>query len=392
MTKYISDFIRNQSRSVLNGLTRPQQKAITEVIRGLFTAGEPILRRLAQDPNKGVKRQGDKYGYHLSRVDLTETVEDLAIRRAKQSMKRDTIIAYDLSDISKECAEKMEGMSGVFDGSKRKPSQGYVIHGIGVNTSLLSFRVHHSNTETLNQPRKELVEKISTSFGQKGIWVFDRGNDDKAFFLFLRQELNRQFIARLKSNRLVVVSKTGVLHKVKDLPTGQYEVYLMNTTNTKVNTRLTFTLTISKHLENKQPMRLLSYTKKNFSAQQLVQMYLERWGIENIFKRAKQLFQLEKIRVLNYQRLTNLIALMHFVLHLCAQLYQQIKDTTFSLLSGAVLYYRKFIKNRALSFNQDSFIRFLQSSIKPYSFTNPDSPPFQPSLFTSSSLKKLVPF
>ena len=182
MTKYISDFIRNQSRSLISGLTRPQQKAIVEVIRGLFTAGEPILRRLAQDPKKTLKRQGDKYGYHLNRVDLVEIVEDMAIKKAKQTVKKDTIIAYDLTDIAKECAEKMEGIGGIFDGSKRKPSQGYAIAGVGVNTTLLSFRVYNARQQTLNQTRRELVSKISIAFGQKGIWVFDRGNDNKDFF------------------------------------------------------------------------------------------------------------------------------------------------------------------------------------------------------------------
>ena len=392
MTKYISDYVRNQSRGVLKDLTVPQQKAVTEVIRGLLICGKPILRHLAQAPSKGSKRQGDKYGYHLSRVRLEKKVEQMAIKRARSQVKRDTIIAYDLTDIAKEHAEKMEGMSGVFDGSRRRPSQGYVLHGVGVNHALLSLRVHDAHRKTLNQTRRELVETISTTFGQKGIWVFDRGNDHKDFFVFLRQEPDRQFIARLKGNRLVVVSKTGVQSRVDELIPGQHVVYLMNKHNTKVNTQLKYTITISRHLENKQPIRLLSSTKKAFSAEQIVQMYLERWGIENTFKRAKQQFQLEKIRVLDYRRLTNLIALMHFVLNLCAQLFEQLKQTTFSMLSPVLLFYKRFMKQRALYFNLDSFIGFLKSCIKPYSFHNPQSPPQQLQLFLSNHLKKLVPF
>ena len=213
----------------------------------------------------------------------------------------------------------------------------------------------------------------------------------RIFFVFLRQEVKRQFIARLKSDRLVVISKTGVQNKVRDLPPGQHKVYLMNKHNTKVKTDLKYTLTISHHLENKEPIRLLSATRKQYSAEQLVQMYLERWGIENTFKRAKQQFQLEKIRVLTYKKLTNLIALMHFTLNLCTQLYQQLKDTTFSLLSSAVLFYRKFLKNHSLTFNQDSFIRFLKSFLKPYVFKSQKYPPLQLSLLPYQTLQKLVP-
>lgn len=267
MSKYILDYVRNQTRGVLKDLTVPQQKAVTEVIRGLFITRRPILRHLAQAQSKGFKRQGDKYGYHLSRVRLEKKVENMEIKKAKSSVRQDTIIAYDLTDIAKEHAKKMEGMSGIFDGSKRKPSQGYTIHGIGVNHNLLSLRIHDAPRKTLNQTRREPVETISTAFGQRGIWVFDRGNDHKDFFVFLRQEYERQFIARLKGNRLVVILKTGVQSRVDELVLGQHVVYLMNKYNTKVNTHLKYTITVSRHHDNRQPIRLLSFTKKAFSAE-----------------------------------------------------------------------------------------------------------------------------
>ncbi len=51
MEKYITDAIHNSLRTVTYGMTRPQQKAIAEVVRGLFTKGETILRHLAQGSN-----------------------------------------------------------------------------------------------------------------------------------------------------------------------------------------------------------------------------------------------------------------------------------------------------------------------------------------------------
>lgn len=57
MYKYIQDSIKNNSRRVLAELTRPQQKALSEIVRGLFTAGEPILRHIAQDTAKQAKKQ-----------------------------------------------------------------------------------------------------------------------------------------------------------------------------------------------------------------------------------------------------------------------------------------------------------------------------------------------
>ena len=117
MNKYIQDFIRNNSRSIFYGLTRPQKKAITEVIRGFFTAGTPILRHLAQDPNKTAKKQGEKYSYHLGKVDLKEKVEEFSVKKAKGEVRKNTIIAYDLTDIAKEAAKKMAKIQKLLQGA-----------------------------------------------------------------------------------------------------------------------------------------------------------------------------------------------------------------------------------------------------------------------------------
>ncbi len=96
MQKYIHDSLRNNLRSVQKGLTVPQQKAVTEVVRGLFTAGTPILRYLAQDDDKSAKKQGEKYSHHLGNVDLEDKIEQFSLKKAFSDVKTDSIIAYDL--------------------------------------------------------------------------------------------------------------------------------------------------------------------------------------------------------------------------------------------------------------------------------------------------------
>lgn len=391
MMKYIHDTIQNSSRSIFKGLTMPQKKALTEVIRGLFVAGEPILRRLAQNPKKSSKRQGDKYSFHLGNVNLPNVVDEMALKRAKAEVKRNTIIAYDLTDISKEAAEKMEKLTWVHDGSTNTTKPGYTLHGVGVNELLLKLRVHEGDTHTLNQTRKEIVKRLSRSFNGKGIWVFDRGNDCKGWFVDLRQEINTQFISRLREKRLIVLKKTGAILRLKELPEGLYEVYLMNKNNTRVDTRYTYTLIIRKHLFNKPPIRLLCHLHDTYTAKEIVEMYLQRWGVENLFKRAKQKFLLEKIRVLNYQKFVNLIALIQFATNVSTISYFNLQRLTNSLISGALLSYRFFLKKHTLSFNVDSFITFLKTSLRLFAF-HAEKPPNQQNLFSKRQLGKLVPF
>ena len=381
MNKYILDTIRNNSRSLLRQLTLPQQKAVNEIIRGLFTANTPILRHLAQNPEKGAKRQGDKYSYHLKQIDLKKKVELFSLNRVKNEVKKNSIIAYDLTDIAKDYAKKMEKISRIFDGSKRKGANGYTLHGVGLNNILLKLEVHDGEVNTTNQIRKKIVEELSKVFKKKGIWVFDRGNDDKAFFKFLRHIVKAQFIARLKLNRQVVMKETGAIMRVSELPPGHYTVYLMNRNNNKVDIRYEYTLVIHNHLDGKEPIRLLAYLKDNYGDEQILTMYLERWGVENIYRRTKTKFNLEKIRVLEYQKFVNLIALIQFALNLSPITFIQIQKLTCSLISGALFCYRKFLRQKSLTFNLDSFISFLTYSLKPLIVHHKKTPPDQLTLF-----------
>lgn len=394
MYKYIQDSIRNNSRLIMKDLSVPQKKTVSELIRGVFVEGSPILRHLAQNAKISSKKQGDKYSYHLGKIDLVQKVEQSAVNKVRNEVRKNTIIAYDLSDINKEAAKKMEKLSRVFDGSKRKVTTGYTLHGLGINSILLKLEVHEGEENTQNQTRRKIIEQYAEEFDKKGIWVFDRGNDGKAFFKFLRHELNLQFIVRLRSNRGVVMKETGAILQVKELPPGKHQVYLMNTNNNKVDLRGEYTLVIKEHLEGpqKQPIRLLSSLKHTYSSEEIVNMYLERWGIENSFKRVKQKFGLEKIRVLKYKKFVNLIALIQFAVNVSTVTFIKIQKSTYSLISGVLIYYKKFMKLKNLTLNLDSFISFIRYSLKPLIFIRQKDPPEQLNLLSRRQVEKMGPF
>lgn len=392
MYKYIQDTIRNNSRSIMAGMTKPQKKSFAEIVRGIFVENTPILRHLAQDKTKTAKKQGEKYSYHLGHMDLRGRIEEFSLARVKCEVKRNTIIAYDLTDLSKESAKKIPYLSRVFDGSKGRITNGFVLHGVGVNNMLLKLKMHDGEHFTQNQIRRRIIEYYAEIFGRKGIWVFDRGNDDKTFFKFLRRYAKAQFISRLRENRQVVMKETGAILKIKEIPPGKYSVYLLNAHNTRVDRRFAYTLVIHKHLEGKDPIRLLCFLKEEYSIEQMVNMYLQRWGIEKIFKRAKHKFRLEKIRVLNHQKFVNLICLIQFAINLSTITFINMQKLTHSLISGVYFCYQIFLKQKSLSFNLDSFITFLKNALKPLIMRIEHPPPNQLSLLSTRSLQKLGPF
>lgn len=222
MEKYITDAIRNSLRSVTGKLTRPQQKTVEELVRGLFTQGEPILTHLAQHPDVTAKKQAERYSYHLGNIDLTELVEALALRKTASAVRKNTV-------------------------------------------------------------------------------------DPDVYLLIVRT-----------------------------------------------------------HLEEREPIRLLTNLGwKEFSDQQMVMMYLKRWGIENIFRSAKVCFGLEKIRVQSFVKIRNLVALIHLVLVLSAHLFRAIQKSTHTLVVAMLHVYKLFLTKRSLTLNYDSFVRYLRQALPP---------------------------
>lgn len=392
MNKYIHDSIKNNSRCVMKGLSRPQQKALSEIIRGLFTAGKPILRHLAQDETKSAKKQAEKYSHHLGNVDIADKIDEFALKKAQKHVRKHTVIAYDLTDIAKESAKKIEKLSTVFDGSKRKPATGFLLHGVGINGVLVKLQVHNGDEFTKNQVRKKIVTEISQKLNKKGTWVFDRGNDDKAFFKFLRQNLKINFIARLKADRQVVLRKIGAIMKVQNLKPGKYSIHLMDKNNNNVDLSCEYTLVISNHLVDKEPIRLIHSLKYAYPKNRIVTMYLERWGVENIFKCLKDKFELESIRVLKWQKFVNFVALIQLAVLVSTLTFLAIQQSTNALIIGVLLYYKKFIRLKTLGFNPTSFISFIQASLKPLIHHSQKPPPEQLSLLSRRCLEKLGPF
>lgn len=402
MQKYITDTVRNNLKSIITPLTRPQQKAISEVCRGLLGSSAPILRHLAQNSELTAKKQGEKYARHLDNTDLTPAIEAVVLRHAVRDVKRYSIIAYDLSDIAKAHARKMEKLRRVFDGSKREPVSGYTFHGIGINQILVRARIHDGDKEFLPQVRRQVLDEIVAalpgrrlpdgSWKPYGVGTFDRGNDDRRLFLYLRSEVNLDFIARLKANRKVVDCKTGVLSKVGELKSGQYEVCLLDD-HGHPDQRYRYRLVIADHLSDKEPIRLLTtLPKERFSRHQIVRMYLERWGVENSFKRIKQKFSLERIRVIKEQEFRNLVALTLFCLAMATIVFHRLQQLNTDLIAGLLLYYKQFLRRWSLTCNLDSFLTFLQKNMTPLVFRNHDPPQGQLFLLPERELKKLGSF
>ena len=121
-------------------------------------------------------------------------------------------------------------------------------------------------------------------------------------------------------------------------------------------------------------------------------MYMERWGVENLFKRVKDKFLLEKIRVLSYKKFVNLVALVQLAVIVSTITFYKVQKTTTPRIIGVLMTYKLFIKKRTLSICVDSFITYMKSSLDPLITRIHKPPDFQLSLLSKRQLGKLGSF
>lgn len=373
--KYIHDAIRSALRCVAQDITLPQTRAVKEILLGLFTHSTPILNELNRDATIRVGKQSERHRRHLGNIDLARTIEE-RIFRTLPAMEDDDVISYDLGDIAKPRARKMEGLSGIFDGSERKPSRGYALHGVSALNQPLILEVHDANAKTLNQTRLAIIDRVRRQIGNKGIWVFDRQNDDEKLFAALAGRKLR-FVIRLRKNRLLVHRPSGIVQTVGEFLPGIYDVRLPRQ-------RRKYVLVVYKHHAHNDPIRVLVRDVIVNAAAEIIDVYLVRWEIENLYRQMKEKFQLEKVRVLSLRTLKNLLALIQLATSISNTVFAKMveKENASSTATFELsVTFQAFCHHRALTQNRFAFTSFLSTVAPELRARDHTINPIQRSLF-----------
>lgn len=378
--KHIHDAVRNALRSVADGCTLPQTRAMKEILTGLLRHNTPILNHINTGAPIRVGKQSERHRRHLENIDVTGKIEE-RIFRTLPAIGHDTVIAYDLGDIAKPHARKMEGVSGIFDGSERKPSRGYAIHGVAILNQPVVMEVHDANAKTLNQTRLAVIDRVRRKIGRRGIWVYDRGNDDEKLFAALSSRKLR-FVIRLKKNRILRHRRSGMFQKVEHFLPGVYDVRVPGQ-------RWRYTLVVFQHIEHHDPIRVLVRGVAVETAEEIIETYLVRWEIENLYKQMKNRFHLEQVRVLSLRKLKNLLALIQLATSICngsfAELVEEEGQSTTSFELSVT--FKAFCHRRCLTSNRFAFTSFLSDCAPSLRPRERECNPLQPSLFSRSVIR-----
>jgi|GEM_PF-828849 hypothetical protein len=380
--KHIHNAVAHALRSIGAGLITPQVRAAKEILVGLLRDNTPILNHLNTSGSVRVSKQAERYRRHLENIDITEVVEE-RILRTLPKVEEDTVISYDLGDIAKPHSKKMEGMSGIFDGSKRRPGVGYVLHGVCIHNQPVIMELHDADAKFLPQVRKEVIARVSKKVGTNGIWVYDRQNDDKKLF---RSHVRRKqrFVIRLKKNRKLRHVESGMVQYTADFLPGIYDVRVLGQ-------RYKYILVVYKHHKHNDPIRVLVRGVDVETAEDITNAYLVRWDIENLYKQMKEKFQLEKIRLLSWKKLKNLLALIQLATSISnktfAEMTGQTEDTTTNF--ELTVTFTAFCHHRSLTSNRFAFTSFLSEYAPGFQPRTKEGNPLQRTLLPRQEIRRL---
>jgi len=328
--------------SICDGLNKPQQKFVQQMVYGMISRKSVLLTEIARSLPQmaSFKKIHERLSLNLSKTKWKEILENNQLETIKKRLKQDTVIALDISEVVKEYAQKMEYLCRVRDGSSpdKQLKNGYwLLEATGINREqkhqfpLLSRLYSSEATGFASENRMILTafRRLRKAFAGHGIYTFDRGGDRELILKPLLQEGFRFVIRMIGTRDVTVVNGNGEKKQNLLAAAQNLRCRCQNSFYSKRHKKLyqlsfgslrfklpfsdkLLTLVVVKGFGNK-PMMLLTTESVRYREQlwDTVQIYLARWGVEELIRFKKQAFNLENIRVMGYKSLQNMMVLVN---------------------------------------------------------------------------------
>lgn len=344
----IREQIHQFSGEVCTKLGKVSTRFVEEMIYGMCASGSVLLSQVARTLEEPIELHAThkRLSANLDKEKLEETLSEAVLAQGAKRIKEDTLLIVDPSDITKKYAKKMEYLAEVRDASEKKLGDGYWLcevvgcetgeHDITPLAQILwsqeSPDFVSENTQVLS-----LVDRVLSATDHRGILVYDRGGDRRAFLTPWTADERIRYMVRQRGDRhllykgkpksgveLAEICKTPYAETIVKEKDGEEKAYFIHFGFVPV--RLPecpgrpLSLVVVKGF-GKEPMMLLTTEPMRRSRKVLwwaVSAYLTRWRVEDTIRFIKQSYELENVRVLTYRRLKNLVTLLLAVAHFTA--------------------------------------------------------------------------
>jgi hypothetical protein len=317
------------------GLANPKRKFIHCMLYGIQASKDIKLSCITRALGENIPliKTENRLSRHINDGDITDFINNKLSEKGSKWIEEDTVIALDLSDISKEYSEKQENLALVRDGSTGEIKEGWhLIEAIGANIReekvVPLYGELYSSDEVMSENAMLLkaVDTVRSKTGNKGIWVIDRGGDRKRLYEGLIKRKGK-FVIRLTGKRalrkednslaisLDIALKCPCKYKTKINIRGEVFKEKMLYIGW-VKARFSFhnipvVMVVIKGY-GELPLMLITDLEVNNEADALhiLEIYLTRWKCEESWRFIKQSYNLEDIRLMKYVGLRNTVALL----------------------------------------------------------------------------------
>lgn len=338
ISRKLREKIAGFSGELSKGLPKVARRFVREMLYGIQASQSVVLTKIGRmlEESVSIKKVEERLSRQLMRGGLSSSLQRNLLKLASGLIDKEKLLILDLSEIRKRYAKKMQYISGVHDGSENEVGNGYwlckVVAADVEGSSIIPLMVRLYSTESPefiseNNEILGVIKMVSDAVGNKGIWVIDRGGD-RINLLEPMLRGRHRFLIRLIGHRNLICGKTIKLAReiAKECPCpyaetivkvedGKEKVYHLKFGYRDVRLpgrveRLGLVVVYGFGVE---PMMLLTTEPLRKSRKvlwRLIRAYIRRWAIEETIRYIKQSYDIEDIRVLNYQSLQNMMPLV----------------------------------------------------------------------------------
>lgn len=334
LRKRIGRFSGDLSR----GLCKVAGRFVSEMVYGIQASESVLLTEVGRTLEETIPliKTEERLSRNLQRPELEDVLQDNVLRLAARHVGEDTLLILDPSDVAKKYAKKMEYLATVRDGSAHDFSLGYwTVHVIGTRLDSsqmvpLYQRLWSAQAPDFVSENEEIlraVDAVMGHVGRRGLWVIDRGGDRINLFGPLLERKARFLVRLVGTRNLVFNGKALLAHQVAQgcrclyrqtvtrIEKGKERVYELRFGFRRVylpeRSESLYLLVV--HGFGEEPLMLLTTEPLHDSFKclwRMVRSYLKRWSIEETIRYMKTCYDVENVRVLNYQGLQNLMPLL----------------------------------------------------------------------------------
>jgi hypothetical protein len=334
------------SGTISKSLKKTKKRLVKEMIYGIQATKDVKLSNISRSLQESIPliKTEDRLSRNLGDEDLTTSINNEIIRLAKNKIDDEMVIALDPGDLMKPYAKAMENLCNIYDGSEHIQARGYHLCQVtGANLAhdkIVPLYCEAYSSEANDYPGStekltEIIGKVKSHIGNKGIWAIDRQGDDLDLIRYFTDE-SLKFVTRLTTKRFMhfggntarQVKAARIHHHVKLKYTAQIYITEDNRMEFLELKYGAVTVALPEYPDQwyvlviiqgfgRQPMLLLTNKevrlKNKNEIWKIVEIYLTRWKCDECYRYIKQSYNFEDFRVMSYNSIRNTTILVHAI-------------------------------------------------------------------------------